>query len=40
VNPSSSGTEEGGWSGEKALNEENRPFEEVSKDRLVGKAAA
>ena len=27
------------WSGEKALNEEGRSFEEVSKDRLVGKAA-
>jgi hypothetical protein len=27
------------WSGEKALNEENRSFEEVSLDRLAGKAA-
>jgi DNA modification methylase len=27
------------WSGEKALNEENRSFEEVSSDRLAGKAA-
>ena len=27
------------WSGKKALNEENRSFEEVSLDRLAGKAA-